>query len=154
MSPEPAIAADLVIGALIKGAILAMILIALAHVLRRNRREILFASLLVAALAYVLFAVRAQAGAGWIIVELIGLAIYGGIGWRGVRGSIWWLASAWALHPLWDIALHYFGPGVSFVHPLRYPVPCVSFDLVVATYLGYLASRESTSPRTYQPPIL
>lgn len=25
--------------------------------------------------------------------------------------------------------------------PLRYPIPCVSFDLIVAAYIAYLASR-------------
>jgi hypothetical protein len=94
----------------------------------------------------VLFAVRSQAGTGWLLLELLGVAIYGMIGWIGLRGSLWWLAAAWALHPIWDIGLHYFGPGSTFVPPLRYPIPCLSFDLVVAGYLVYRASRESLGP--------
>jgi hypothetical protein len=91
----------------------------------------------------VAFAARAGAESGWLLIELAGVVIYGSIGWIGVRGPLWWLAAAWALHPLWDIGLHYVGPGSAFVHPLRYPIPCVSFDLLVAAYLAYRASRAS-----------
>ena len=141
MPLDPLITSELVVGVLIDGALLALILIGLTHLLRRYAREILFAVLLMAALAYVLFAVREQAGAGWIGIELLGVLIYGSMGWKGVRGPVWWLAAAWALHPLWDIGLHYLGPGAGFVHPLRYPIPCVTFDWVVAAYLAYLDSR-------------
>jgi hypothetical protein len=143
MPPDPEITGGLVVRVLIEGAILALVLIALTHLLRAHAGEILFTVLLLASLAYVLFAVRGGAGAGWLALEVVGVAIYGAVGWVGVRGSLWWLAAAWALHPIWDIGLHYLGPGRSFVHPLRYPIPCVSFDLLVAGYLAYLASRES-----------
>jgi hypothetical protein len=44
-------------------------------------------------------------------------------------------ASGWALHPVWDIALHYFGPGASFA-PVAYTVSCLTFDLAVAAYIA------------------
>jgi hypothetical protein len=132
-------------GALVIGAVLALVFVGVTHLLRRYARPILFAALVVAALPYVVFALRAQAGQRWILVELVGVAIYGTISWVGLRGSLWWLAAAWALHPIWDIGLHYFGPGRSFAPPLAYPIPCLSFDLVVAGYVAYLASRESKS---------
>jgi len=73
--------------------------------------------------------------------------IYGTLALRGLRYSPLWLAAGWAFHPLWDVALHYFGPGGSFA-PASYTITCVSFDLLVAAYvvlaygLGSLAGRE------------
>jgi hypothetical protein len=129
-------------GALVEGGVLAVVLVAVTHLLLRYERQILFGVLLVAALAYVGFAIGGGAGAGWLLIELVGVAIYGTLGWIGLRGSLWWLAAAWALHPIWDLGLHYFGAGSSFASPLSYPIPCLSFDLVVAAYLAYRASSE------------
>jgi hypothetical protein len=145
MPLEPPISGGLVARVLLEGAVLALALIAVTHLLRAYARQILYVVLLIAALAYVLFAVRGAAGPGWIAIELLGVAIFGAIGWAGVRRSLWWLAAGWTLHPLWDIGLHYIGPGSAFVHPLRYPIPCVSFDWVVAGYVAYLASRDPGS---------
>ena len=72
---------------------------------------------------YVYFAARAGAGAVWLAAELVGIAIYGSMGLRGVRGSAWWLAAGWALHPVWDILLHYIGPGHSFAAQSRRAAP-------------------------------
>lgn len=84
---------------------------------------------------YVYFAARAGAGAVWLAGELVGIAIYGSMGLRGIRGSAWWLAAGWALHPVWDILLHYIGPGHSFA-PETYTIPCITFDLGVAAYIA------------------
>ena len=126
---------------LLEGAILGLVAVALAHALRRYAAHFLFFILLIAALVYVHFAIRADAGSGWIVTEAAGVVMFGVMGWLGLRWSIWWLAAAWALHPVWDLGLHYFGSGSSFVDPLRYPIPCVSFDLVVAGYVAHLTSR-------------
>jgi hypothetical protein len=100
-------------------------------------RALLAAILIVAAVIYEVFAARAGASTPWLIAELAGIALYGGMGLLGVRRSPWWLAAGWALHPVWDLALHYFGPGHAFA-PDAYAITCLSFDLLVA---GYVAVR-------------
>jgi hypothetical protein len=97
-------------------------------------RVLLAAVLVVAALFYVVFALRSDAGAGWTAVEIVGIAAYATMGLLGVRRSPLWLAAGWALHPLWDIALHYVGPGHAFA-PETYTIACLSFDLLVAAYI-------------------
>jgi hypothetical protein len=39
------------------------------------------------------------------------------------------------LHPVWDILLHYVGPGHTFA-PETYTIPCITFDLGVAAYIA------------------
>src|SRR5688572_12597655 len=133
-------------GALQEGVVLAVLLVAVTHLLRLCARSVLFLVLLIAAFAYVRFAVIGQAGPVWVSIEVLGLVVYGAIGWRGLDGSLWWLIAAWALHPVWDMALHYFGSGRSFVDPLAWPIPCLSFDLIVAGYLAYLQARKVAHP--------
>jgi hypothetical protein len=48
-----------------------------------------------------------------------------------------WLAAGWALHPLWDAVLHYFGPGSSFA-PVSYTIPCIRFEMLVAVYIAII----------------
>jgi hypothetical protein len=124
--------------ALLDGAALAVLFVVVVALLHRHRRALLWGALIVACLVYVGFALDARAGAAWVAIELLGAAAYAAIGWIGVRGPAWWLAAAWALHPVWDVGLHYFGPGRGFAPPLSYAVPCLSFDLLVA---GYAACR-------------
>jgi hypothetical protein len=122
---------------LLIGAVLGALLVLAAHSLRRLTRLILYISLLIAQLAYVVFAINAQVGSGWVLVEAAGVLVFGATGWRGLHGSPWWLVAAWALHPVWDLALHMAGggPGSAIVPLLAYPIPCLSFDWVVAAYL-------------------
>jgi hypothetical protein len=65
---------------------------------------------------------------------------YGALGLLGLRRSAWWLATGWALHPAWDIALHYSGPGHTFA-PGWYAVACVGFDLAAAGAIAYELTR-------------
>lgn len=68
-------------------------------------------------------------------VELLGTVAFSAMAWAGVGGSRWWLAAAWALHPLvWDV-LDWFGPGASFAPP-AVSIPCITFDLLVAGYVA------------------
>ncbi len=142
----------MITGYLISGAIEALVLVAVAYLLSRFTKDIVGRSLLaaflfVAAAVYIVFAVRAGEGADWVVGEVVGVGIYGAMALRGLRGSLLWLAAGWALHPVWDVALHYFGPGGSFA-PASYTITCVSFDLLVAAYvivaygLGSIAGRE------------
>ena len=118
---------------LVIGAVLGAAFVLTAFLRRRRTRPWLVVGLIVVALAYVWFARERPA---WLLVELAGVGVYGAVSWAGLRGSPWWIVAAWALHPVWDIVLHYVGPGRAFA-PVWYAVPCVSFDLVVAVYVAY-----------------
>ena len=127
----------------VQGAIFALVALAV----RPYTRPVLLAVLAVAALAYVGFAVRGGAGPAWVVAEALGVAVYVAVGARGLRGSLGWLAAGWALHPLWDVALHVVGPGAAFA-PASYAVPCLTFDLVVAGAVALVAAREAAAGRS------
>lgn len=118
---------------LVIGVVLGALFLLVAFGFRRHTRRWLVIGLIVVALAYVSFARERPA---WLLVELAGVGLYGAVSWAGLCGSPWWIVAAWALHPVWDIVLHYVGPGRAFA-PVWYTVPCVSFDLVVAVYVAY-----------------
>lgn len=147
----------MIVGYLVTGAVQALVLVAIAYLLSRFTTDIVGRSLLavflfVAAALYIVFAVRAGEGTYWVMGELAGVGIYGTMALRGLRGSPWWLAAGWAAHPVWDIALHYFGPGGSFA-PVSYTVTCLSFDLLVAAYVALfygLGMLENRSPALRQ----
>jgi hypothetical protein len=136
---------------LLNGVFQASILIVVAWALSRWTRDIIGRALLAfllcgAALTYVHYAASAGAGAGWVIAELAGVALYGSLGLRGLRGSPMWLAAGWALHPVWDVVLHYFGPGHAFA-PDAYAITCLSFDLLVAAYIAVGYRYRLVGPR-------
>ena len=141
--PEPN--TELIVPVLINGAIFATVAVIVpAFLLSRFTRDIVGRSLLViflfiAAGAYFGFAITGRELVGtdqiWMLVELIQAVVFGAIALLGLRGSPYWIAVAWALHPLWDVGLHYFGPGYSFA-PLGYTIACISFDLLVALYIA------------------
>jgi len=116
---------------LVGGAVNGAGLIFVAIAIPRFTRQILAAVLVAAALFYLWFALAAHTSAAWLAVELAGAGIYGYAAMRGVRGSAWWLVAGWALHPVWDVALHLVGPGASFA-PAWYATSCLTYDLVVA----------------------
>ena len=115
------------VGGAVNGTILAIVAIAAT----RYTRHILAGVLVVAALCYVGFAIEAQAGAAWLAVELAGVGVFGWVAWRGFRGSAWWLVAGWAMHPVWDVALHHAGPGRGFA-PEWYTTSCLTWDVMVA----------------------
>jgi hypothetical protein len=129
----------MIVDYLVNGVIQASMLVTVAFVLSRFTRDIVGRSLLAfvlfgAAFMYIVFAVRAGESGYWIVGELAGVGVYGAMALRGLRGSPLWLAAGWAAHPVWDLALHYFGPGGSFA-PAAYAITCLSFDLIVAAYV-------------------
>lgn len=129
----------MMVGFLVNGLIQALTFVAVAFLLSRFTRDIVGRALLAfvlfgAASTYVLFAVQAGEGGYWVMGEALGVGVFGGMGLLGLRGSPWWLAAGWALHPVWDVALHYFGPGAEFA-PVAYTITCLSFDLLVAAYV-------------------
>ncbi len=145
----------LIVGLLINGVAYAAIFIVIALLIRRFTnaavwRVFVVVSLFVAAGLYVMFALRAGEGTFWIVVEVVGVAIFGGMGLVGLFGSIWWIVAGWALHPLWDVGLHFLGPGRSFA-PETYTIACLSFDVLIAAYIAIAYAvgqlRGSTSSR-------
>jgi hypothetical protein len=100
---------------------------------RRKQGEytIFAVGLLGAALIYLLFGFSRGANLDWLIIESLGIGIYGVFALLGLRYSLEWLAFGWALHPAWDAGLHLVGGVAAFV-PMWYVVLCIGFDLVVA----------------------
>ncbi len=130
----------LIVGLLINGVAYAAIFIVVALLIRRFTnaavwRVFVVVSLFVAAGLYVVFALRAGESTLWVVAEVVAVAIFGGMGLVGLFGSIWWIVAGWALHPLWDVVLHYLGPGRPFA-PETYTIACLSFDLLVAAYIA------------------
>jgi uncharacterized protein DUF6010 len=71
------------------------------------------------------------AGARSLALEVGGVVLYGAAAWVGFRKSAALLALGWAMHPVWDVALHLQYPGAAY-KPDWYPWGCVGFDLIVA----------------------
>jgi hypothetical protein len=125
---------------LLAGAIYALVLVIIAFLLSRFAgdiygRALLAIMLMVAGGAYVGFAVAGNAGRLWLLAELVQAVILGAFALLGLRGSPYWLAVGWAIHPLWDVVLHYVGAGRAFA-PETWTIPCASFDLLVAAYVA------------------
>ena len=142
---------DWLINGAIGGAVVSLVAFVLSRLVHDVVGRVWLAFVLVAAaFFYLVFAHRGDAGTAWLIGEVIGIVIYGGMGVLGIRRSVWWLAAGWALHPIWDMLLHHVGPGRSFT-PEAYPISCVSWDLLVAAYIaaaygfGLVGDRRSRS---------
>lgn len=116
---------------LVSGAVYGAVLTLVAIAIPRFTRHLLLAALVVAAASYVYFALDSHASMPWLAAELAGVAVYGYAAVRGVRGSAWWLVGGLALHPVWDVALHYAGPGRG-IAPDWYTTWCLTYDLMSA----------------------
>jgi hypothetical protein len=147
----------LIVGLLINGVAYAVIFIVVALLIRRFTnaavwRVFVVVSLFITAGLYVVFALRAGESTLRVAAEVVGVAIFGGMGLVGLFNSTWWIVAGWALHPLWDVGLHFVGPGRSFA-PETYMIACLSFDLLVAAYVaiayavGQLRGRTSSRRR-------
>jgi hypothetical protein len=139
---------------LIEGAIGGAVLVLIAFLLSKfvsdvAGRTLLATVLFAAAGAYLGFAVTAPVSRIWLLIELLQAIAFGTLGLYGWRGPAKWLGLGWALHPLWDLPLHYYGPGRS-VAPWTYAVACLSYDWVVAAYILIYyrgSNRPAQSPR-------
>ena len=116
------------------------------HLVRRNevdRQRYWFAAgLLIAAAIYAAFSMNAGPGM-WVIVELAGVGLFGGLAVAGYRKSALILAAGWILHVGWDV-MHEVSEQIRFV-PEWYPALCVSFDVVVGVYLVFAWRRQAAS---------
>jgi len=139
----------------IEGAIGGLILSVLAFLFSRFIKDIagrtLLATVLFAAAgAYFGFAFNDTTPRLWVLIELLQVVAFGTLGLYGWRGSPYWLALGYALHPIWDFGVHHLGPGREFA-PIAYVISCISFDWVVALYIviAYrllaLANRQAPS---------
>jgi hypothetical protein len=140
--PEPV--TELFVPVLINGAIFATVAVIVpAFLLSRFTRDIIGRSLLViflfiAAGAYFGFATLGREVVDtqpiWMLVEIAQVIVFGAIALLGLRGSPYWIAVGWVLHPFWDVVVHYIGPGHAFT-PWTYAIACISFDWLVALYI-------------------
>ena len=105
----------------------------------RRERYILAQGLVIAAVIYVVFA-AIWGDLRWIGIEVLGVVGYGVLAWLGLRHSPYWIALGWAAHPLWDVALHFMGPGQHIV-PAWYAIACVSFDILVGAAIVWRTAR-------------
>ena len=129
---------------LVEGVVGGVILALIAFLLSRfvsdvAGRTVLATVLFAAAGGYFGFAFDPNVPPLWLLIELLQVVAYGTLGLYGWRGSPYWLALGYALHPLWDVGVHYLGPGGSFSPP-AYAIFCLSFDWVVALYI-FIAYR-------------
>ena len=131
--------AELIRAVLIEGAIGGVVLSVVAFLLSRIVRDIVGRTLLATVLfaaagAYFGFAFNETTPRVWVLIELAQVVAFGVLGLYGWRGSPYWLALGYVLHPLWDFGVHHVGPGRDFA-PVAYVFACVSFDWVVAAYI-------------------
>jgi hypothetical protein len=126
---------------IIAGAILAvgLVLIARRDGSYRKEKRVYSLGLIVAALIYVGFGIF-SGSAWWNLTELGGVLIYAAFAVLGLRRSGWFLSAGWALHVLWDVALH--GRQTDFV-PYWYQMLCIGFDLLLAGYIGFRQRMEA-----------
>ena len=99
---------------------------------RDNQSQFFGTGLIVAILAYVVFALF-QFEMDWLKVEAIMIGAFLLLYKLSIRGGILYIGLGWLLHPLWDYYVHIAGPGVNFA-PEWYAWMCISFDLVVGAY--------------------
>lgn len=95
--------------------------------------KLLGRSLIIAALVYPIFALI-WGDIPWLVIELVGVVIYGSFYYLARVNSPIWLAWGWLLHVVWDVLLHLWGPGTHIV-PHWYAYACLSFDFMIAAYV-------------------
>ena len=122
------------------GTVLAILTIWIFRMMAEKRERANYAiALIIAALIYVGFSLFAD-DPRWILVELVGVAIYLVFAILGLRYSAWFLAIGWAAHIVWDMGVH-ASPTISFV-PEWYPLLCVAYDVVIAGYIAFRNLRQ------------
>lgn len=111
----------------IAGAVLGALAVAAARLLAPMTQRLVYAVLLWLAAGVYLALALGLGSLSAILLELLGLGLFGGAAVIGFRSRLWVLAAGWLLHPLWDLGLH----DTSAHAPLWYAYLCVGFDLAV-----------------------
>lgn len=107
----------------------------------RTRGRILGRGLIVAGSIYLIITV-VQGEFLQAAIESGGVILCALAYWLSTRHSLYWLAAGWSLHPLWDVLLHLNGGDIDV--PVEwYAVACISFDLLVATYIVLSHGRKA-----------
>jgi uncharacterized protein DUF6010 len=111
-------------------------------------RRLYAIGLAVTALIYVVFPVIGGGDARSLALEAGGMLLYGAAAWIGFRKSIALLALGWAMHPVWDVALHLQGAGAEYT-PHWYPWGCTSFDMIVggAVFVSGIQAKRQIASR-------
>lgn len=114
----------------------------------QREKRIYEIGLIVAALVYVGFAL-ARDDLRWLMIEGVGVVVYGLCVVLGRWVSFYFVSLGWLLHVLWDVPLHWLGPGTAVV-PHEYAVVCLSFDVLVAMVIALrlLARKADRGPLT------
>ena len=131
-------------------ALVVGIVLAFAYLLWTRRqpdggRRLYTIGLIVTALIYLVFALVGRPDARSLGLEALGVLLYGGAAWLGYRKSAALLALGWALHIVWDVALHLHGAGGAYT-PDWYPWGCLSFDLIVAGAVLTMGAGRTSPP--------
>ncbi len=100
-----------------------------------SENKVFATGLLIAAIIYVGFGLL-WGDVSWVSIEMAGVLLYGVFAYLGFRKHALWLAFGWLMHVGWDIGLHLFGPGAHIV-PAWYAYACISFDVLMAGYIGF-----------------
>jgi hypothetical protein len=130
--------------ALIVGAVLAVLVGAMATATGLDRDRALYPAVaLVVASYYVLFAAMG-APMGTLAVELLAGAVFAIAAIIGFRSSLWVVVAVLAGHGVFDLvhASIIDNPGV----PHWWPHFCSAYDVMAALYLAWLLRRRGVSP--------
>ncbi len=109
----------------------------------RARHQLLGRALVIAAVIYPLMAIYQQQY-NHLLVEISGVFAYGLFYFLSLKHTPVWIAFGWLLHPVWDGALHLYGP-IQGVVPVWYAWACFSFDILVGGYCFTLSKPESAA---------
>lgn len=115
---------------LLAGVVGAAALVLFARRYAREELSVYAAGLVVASLVYVVFALL-RGAPGDLGIEAVGLMAFSLVAMAGRRRFPLLLGAGWLLHVGWDVLLH---PAGGYA-PGWYPVACIGFDLLIASYL-------------------
>ncbi len=127
------------------GVGLALLVGALATVVRLDRDRALYPTVMIVIAAYYpLFAAMNGTSQTLVIESLVGL-IFVGMALAGFRGTLWLAVAALAGHGIFDLAHPYLyaNPGV----PAWWPSFCLAYDVVAAGYLAWLLGSRQVRTR-------
>ncbi len=107
---------------------------------RMDERRSYACIILICAIIYIGFAV-ADGVSSALLTETIGLLMFGGFAWAGWRVHPGWLVAGLVGHALWDVGHEW--AFLSTDTPSWYVYVCLYYDLTVAVYVAWWASRKT-----------